>query len=205
MTKGSLAAHLDSMIRAVRAGETERFGEVVSALEADVRTLLAIMIPDKSRVPDLTHEAFVVAYVKLDEYCEGTDFAAWMKAIARNLASNERRRWIREQRFSARYAAAIEDDIVGPLVDRLTDQLEIRQQAQLLAALRECVAGLKKAARDAVERFYFNGASVADIAMSSGRSPGAIKVILFRARAALAECLAMKGWFTFGRGAQADE
>lgn len=202
MNKDVLNADLDFLVRAVRAGETERFGEVAARLDTSVRSVLAMMIPDKSLVPDLAHEVFVVAYLKLSDYREGTDFAAWVKAIARNLASNERRRWTRERRFSSRYASAIEEEIVGPIVDELTERIDLEQQTQLLDSLRECVAALGHAARDTVERFYFKGASVADIAAGSGRSPSATKVMLFRARAALAACLATKGWLTFGGGVQ---
>lgn len=204
MRKEALAHELDSVIRAVRAGDTERFGDIVSVLEAGVRAIFAIMIPDKSLVPDLTHETFVVAYLKLDEYRVGTDFAAWVKTIARNLASNERRRWFREQRFSSRYAVALEDGIVGPWLDELTERLDLEQQTQLLASLQDCLAGLRHAARTTIEHFYLRGLSVADIAASTGRSPGATRGMLFRARAALAQCLVAKGFFAFREDARGD-
>lgn len=194
MEKAAVATRLDFLVRAVRAGDSQRFGEVVSLLQTGVRSILAVMIPDTSLVPDLAHETFVVAYMKLDEYQEGTDFPAWVKTIARNLASNERRRWIRERRFTSRYATAIDNRIVGPMLDELTEKLELEQQTQLLASLNECLAELSPGARKTVELFYLKGQSVADIAASSGRSTGATKSQLFRARAALAECLAAKGW-----------
>jgi RNA polymerase sigma-70 factor, ECF subfamily len=183
---------LEMAIRAVRAGDRERYAEVVTALEARVRVLLSLMIPDRSLVEDLAHEVFVLAYLKLGDYSEGTDFAAWIKAIARNLAHNERRRWLRERKFTARYAVDLEDTIVGPAVDALLDQIDHNEKAELTRVLRDCVAALTTAAQETVRRFYFDGASVADISTRSGRSSSAIKVLLFRARAALADCMAEK-------------
>lgn len=188
-----ITSDLDSVIRAVRAGDRERYGEVVTLLEARVRVVLSLMLPDRSVVQDLAHEVFVVAYLKLAEYREGTDFAAWVKAIARNLAYNERRRWIREKKFTSRFAVAIEDDLIGSAIDVLVEKAEEGEKAEISVALRDCVAALSASARETIERFYFDDASVADIATNSGRTTGAIKVMLFRARAALAMCLAAKG------------
>jgi RNA polymerase sigma-70 factor (ECF subfamily) len=184
---------LDLVIRAVRAGDRQRYAEVVIALETRVRVVLSLMIPDRTLVEDLAHEVFVLAYLKLGEYSEGTDFSAWIKAIARNLAHNERRRWLRERKFTTRYVADIEDTLVGPAVDALIEQSEREEKAELWIVLHECIEGLGAVARETVRKFYFGGASVADISTQSGRSLSAIKVLLFRARAALVACMVGKG------------
>jgi len=90
-------SELDDHIRACRQGDPNRFEAVVKACEPTVRAVVAAMIPDENLVPDLTQEVFVIAYRKLESYRPGTDFRAWIRAIARNVAQNERRRWYRRR------------------------------------------------------------------------------------------------------------
>jgi RNA polymerase sigma-70 factor, ECF subfamily len=79
-------------IGAVLAGDREAYRQIITACEAKVRIVLAAILPVQDMVDDIAQEVFVTAYGKLRDYEPGSDFVAWLKAIARNLALNERRR-----------------------------------------------------------------------------------------------------------------
>src|SRR5579871_2137301 len=86
-------AHLDRIIEAVVGGDRESYRQVILRCEAMVRMILAAILPDPGGVDDVAQEVFVTAFGKLNQYQPGTDFELWLKAIARNLALNERKRW----------------------------------------------------------------------------------------------------------------
>lgn len=179
---------LDAHVRACLAGDLDRFAAIVKACEPKVRGVLAAMIPDADVIPDLTQEVFLTAYEKLATYRPGTNFTAWIRAIARNTAQNERRRWYRRQDLHLRYQAETEQQITQQ-VEEWVDSLP----EDALASLRSCVGELGGRTRDLVDGFYFQGRSLQRLADALKLSAGAAKVALHRARQAVGKCLHRKG------------
>jgi len=178
----------DEDIRKVLEGNIEQYGEVVRACEPVVRAVIAATVPDAGRVDDLTQETFLTAYRKLRRYRSGTNFTAWLRVIARNLALNERRRWIRRTEFLDRHRADLEAALekeIRAAVEALPDNA--------VAAVRECVAKLDNKTRALIENFYFKGLSVKELASQMKMTEGAIRVALFRARQEVAALLKKEG------------
>lgn len=175
---------VDAVVRDVVAGARDRYREIVARFEVSIRVLLAAMLADAATVEDLAHEVFITAFMKLGDYRPGTDFRAWLKAIARNVALSERRRWARQQKMERNYRRALDDLMERALAD-VADQLG----PEVLDSLRGCVDGLAEPARAVVVAYYFEDRDVADIAARAGRTASWVKIVLFRARAALAQCL----------------
>jgi len=178
----------DRLVDAVRDGEREAYRGIVSRHEAAVRVILAAMLPDASMVEDAAQEVFVTAYLKLGEYATGTDFASWVKAIARNVALNERRRRLRGQEVVRRYGAQI-----GELIQPACDAAAGGAGGEVLDGLRACVEELPPKARQLVRARYFEGCSSREIAATQRQSEPWVRVTLFRVRRALVDCLARKG------------
>jgi RNA polymerase sigma-70 factor (ECF subfamily) len=179
--------NFDPLVAAVLAGDREAYREIIGRCEAKVRVILAAMLPDKESVDDLAQEVFVTAYGKLRDYRPGTDFVAWLKAITRNLALNERRRWLRHQQFKDKFQAEMETAL-DPLITSAAERFE----GNVLEALRKCLAKLQEPSRQITEDFYFRGQSSEEIANRLNRNRGWVRLVLFRARAALAACLQLK-------------
>ncbi|MBA3847355.1 MAG: sigma-70 family RNA polymerase sigma factor [Planctomycetes bacterium] len=178
---------LDDVIARVRRGDREAYRRVIEATESVLRVVVAAIVPEAHQVEDVVQDAYVTAYTKLGDYRTGTNAVLWLKAIARNLALNERRRWCREQRrLNPRRAgnlAAIDAEVIAA-ADVAPDHL--------LEALRACLDRLGGVGREIVHAFYWSGASAEAIAASSGRTVGSVCVVLHRARAALADCVRRK-------------
>ena len=166
----------------------DRFTEVVTICEPRVRAVLAAMSPDPNVVPDLTQEVFLIAYQRLDSYQPGSNFLAWIRTIARNVAQNARRSWYRRQAMRERYQPEAER-LMAENIDRLVESLP----EETLEALRACVDGLGGRNKDLVDNFYFKGNSLDRIATFLKMSPTAAKVALHRARQAIGICLHRKG------------
>jgi RNA polymerase sigma-70 factor (ECF subfamily) len=180
--------NVDVWVEEVLAGKRERYRAVVESFEAPVRLVLGAIVPDRQAVDDLVHEVFFAAYLKLGEYQRGTDFRSWIKAFARNVALNERRRWLKQRQLSSRYDVEIEE-AATPLVDQFTALVD----GETLAHVRGCVNQLGEAARRVVERYYFEGASGEEIARKEGRKESWVHLVLHRARVAIGHCLENKG------------
>jgi RNA polymerase sigma-70 factor (ECF subfamily) len=179
---------VDQAVREVRQGCRESYRQVIDVCESKVRLVLAAVLPSPSLVEDLVQEVFIQAYHKLDEYRAGTDFIAWIREIARNLALNERRRWLRRQSATRRYRARIEETLERDLFEAAP-----KGEADAFAALRDCLRGLEDGVRQVVEKYYWQGLPGAAIAQALGRSAEWTRVVLHRAREALAHCLQNKG------------
>jgi RNA polymerase sigma-70 factor (ECF subfamily) len=179
---------IDRTVAAVLGGKRELYQAVIEACESAVRLTLAALLPDNDAVEDLAQETFVIAFAKLREYRPGSDFKAWIRAVARNLAFNERRRWVRKQSLLRRYRARIEE-AVAPRLETLT--ADLGDDASV--ALRHCVSQLQDHARGVVEAFYFDDLPSGKIAERFRRPASWVFVVLHRARVAIGQCLKSKG------------
>ncbi|MBM3883100.1 MAG: sigma-70 family RNA polymerase sigma factor [Verrucomicrobia bacterium] len=177
----------DALVATVLGGDLKAYRQIVERCEAKVRVILAAMLPDREGVEDLAQEVFVTTYAKLRDYRPGTDFEAWIKAITRNLALNERRRWLRYEGFKQKFQAEMET-VLDPLVTEATGRFE----GHVIEALRDCLGQLRDHARRITEDFYYRGHKTDLIAQNLNRTAGWVRLTLFRARAALADCLHLK-------------
>jgi RNA polymerase sigma-70 factor (ECF subfamily) len=179
---------IDRAVAAVNRGRRDVYRTVIEACENQVRLTLAALLPDGASVEDVAQETFVVAFSRLREYRIGTDFAAWIQAVARNMGLNERRRWLRKQSLLRRYRARIEETVAPGLED-----LSGRMTQDASKAIRQCVSQLQDHARGVVEAFYFDDLPSGKIAERFRRPASWVFVVLHRARQALGQCLKSKG------------
>ena len=176
---------IDRVVRDVLAGRVDAYRELIAFAEGRVRLVLASLLPDPASIDDLAQEVFLHIHDRLREYAPGSDFLAWAREIARNYALNERRRWLRRREATRRYRVRLERVLESDL-ERASDDTA-------LDALRDCLGRLEKTSRSVVESFYWDNRSGPDIADALGRSAEWVRVILHRARAAVARCLDAKG------------
>jgi RNA polymerase sigma-70 factor (ECF subfamily) len=180
--------NLDQIIAQIRAGNSDLYGKIVDEFERKVRAVVAAMIPDPNRIPDMTQEVFITAYRRLDSYRPGTNFPAWLSTIARNVAQNERRRWYRQREKEAGFKAEV-IHCVEPQIDRVMDDMP----EDTLDALKDCVSRLQGKSQDVMQGFYYKDRPLAELADRLRITENSAKVILHRARQAIGSCLQKKG------------
>lgn len=180
--------NLDEIIQRIIAGEADLYEEVVNEYEARVRSVVAAMIPDPNRVPDVTQETFITAYNCLGKYQPGTNFLAWIRTIARNMAQNERRKWYRNRDAHERHRVEVEE-LVEDEIFRIVDALP----EDVLDSLRGCVDGLGDKTKGLVDGFYFKEQAIKELSEALDLSISAVKVTLHRAREAIGKCMRRKG------------
>ena len=179
---------LDGLIARILAGNSDLYRGVVETYEGNIRAVISAMIPDPNQVPDVTQEVFLIAYQRLSTYRAGSNFSAWLRTIARNVAQNERRRWYRQRKQEEQFKAEVVRT-VEPHVDTVLGEIP----EDLLGALDECVTRLNGKSKEVTDGFYFRDRTLGDLAGRLGISMASAKVILHRARQAIGSCLQKKG------------
>lgn len=154
---------------------------VVQAHQRAVYGFLRARLHDGGTAEDLCQEVFL-------RYLTGRTIPAdrpgeqmaWLVGIARNVLREHVRRCVRRKEVS--WTALCLDVESGSADDGSADE-------ETLARLPACLDGLGQTARSALDMHYGESLRLAEIAGRFGRSEGAVKLLLFRARQAVRRCL----------------
>lgn len=152
--------------------------EVQLALRWYVQSLL----PGDLAAQDVAQQANATAWTKRAEFVPGTNFKAWIFAIARFEVLNYRKKQARDSRlvFGEELEQLLADDICE------ADDDTLRRHE----ALGNCLQKLREKDRELLlHRYTRSAGSLQDYAGSTGRSVGGLKVTLHRLRTALSECI----------------
>lgn len=172
---------VDSAIAATRNGDVEAFAQVIEACQAYVRAFIASFIADENDVNDLAQETFVFAYEHLDKYEMGTNFMAWLKAIARNKVMSHQRRG-RQKSDSRRQF--LTDRMLQRAVDLSPDGTEDR-----IVALDRCMEQLPKEQRSFLVSVTGRGTTLDEWSAEAGLAADVVRKRISRLYAALRDCI----------------
>jgi len=176
------------LVAATRAGEQAAFGELIDRHRPRAVGLARRFLRDPLEAEDAVQEALLQAFLRLEELREPERFGAWLFGIVANLAKMR-------LRASSRGIASLEELAGGMRVppgllaapDPTPEQaVEARE---LLRRLLTAIDGLPGGQRDVVLMHYVEGLSCQEIAALLGRSTGAVRVRLHRARHELRDLL----------------
>ncbi|MBN1420948.1 MAG: sigma-70 family RNA polymerase sigma factor [Planctomycetes bacterium] len=175
---------MDDAVRRVQGGDTAAFEEILRRFERPLRAWLAACGPPGVDVDEVAQQTFVAAFLRLDEYRAGTEFGAWLFAIARFRLKTEATRLRRVADYHARYG-----------IDLLRRELERRshERPDLVEArlehLKKCVDMLGEHLARYVSWRYEEEISLDEMASRTGRSVHAVKKQLWKIRRTLQECV----------------
>jgi RNA polymerase sigma-70 factor (ECF subfamily) len=131
---------------------------------------------------DLTQEVFLRAYAAHKRIDEQMGFRPWLFGIARNVL----REHVRRQRRRKEVAWAEMCLELEAAID------EEGLHEDVLAELPDCLSQLGESANHALRWHYFDGERIDAISLRLGRTLGAVKVLMVRARQSLKRCLVRK-------------
>lgn len=114
---------------------------------------------------------------RFDEYDFDRPFVGWALWIAKS-------RIVDFYRKQGRNQLVFSDDLLQRLSDTIAEQTEGRNRRR--EALETCLDGLPEKSRKLLDMRYVDDLSAADIATSVGSTSGSVRVLLTRARSALA-------------------
>ncbi len=150
---------------------------------------LEVLLKDEHLAQDVAQETFVSAYEALARFEDGEDFGKWLRGIARNKAlmhwrSMKRRPLVVDSRVIEGVEEAFSE------LDRKVEGGDWWEQRK--EALGDCLGGLSRHLREAIEEVYFNDRTIDETANSLGVKRSAVGQRLSRARNGLRECLKLK-------------
>ncbi len=178
---------VDDQIRKVQAGDLNAFAEIVRIYERPVRAWVVSRCLPGGDADEVAQKTFVQAFRRIDDYEIGTDFRAWLFAIARYQMMAECTRLKRLADYHTRYApVALNREIERRAAESDDDP------NQLLIFLRRCLKELDPQPRQILDLRYAEELPLAEIAELTDRSVGAIKKHLFTLRLKLHECIQRK-------------
>src|SRR5688500_12669790 len=108
---------LEEAVARVKAGQTDAFRDVVRQTAGLVRGYVGFFIMDKDAIDDIAQEVYLEIFNQISSYQAGTDFVAWVKAIARNSALAERRRRERKAQAHERHVLHLKSTIETKTID----------------------------------------------------------------------------------------
>jgi RNA polymerase sigma-70 factor (ECF subfamily) len=177
------ATLLDSTLDAARLQfeRQTRFLPLFLAHERRIHGFILTLVPSWSDADDLLQETSAVMWRKLDEFENGTDFAAWALTIARYQVLNYRKKQRRDR-------VVFSDETVEALADQMAS-MSPRHGEDSPDALEQCLAKLRSGDGDLIRWRYQPGATTQEVAERADRSIRAVYKALNRIHGQLLHCI----------------
>jgi len=174
------------IIRKCLNGDSEAFGFLVDKYRESVYAFAYSRLRSFDDAEDVAQDALLTAYEKITDLKQPSRFGAWLCSIAARKAS---RRWKSKAREQERNV--LDERPVSSEYD-VWDALEA---GELRRAATGLIQELSQLHREAIELYYFQGYTVAEIAKFLDVPPGTVKRRLHDARERLKAALSE----TFGQ------
>lgn len=169
----------EELVRAVRNGWVDSFGELVDRCAPGLLAFLHHRTGSVEDAEDLVQDTFVRAYLKLNQFDDRHKFTTWLYTIARNLAAG---------RSGRKTSLKINTEPISPhpAPEHILDMMQLR------TTLWSVARTLPRNQYEVLWLRYTHDMSVKDIARVMSRSPVSVKVMLHRARINMAKKLSRR-------------
>ena len=155
-----------------------RFAKIYSENQAGVYGYIYSLVPRASDAEEVFGQVTVVLWEKWDQFDQDTNFRAWARRIAYNVAMNYLRRHQRREQYLSDAA-----------IEQLAEEAETDDHWLRLRALAKCVDRLLPDQQKLVEMCYLAGAPVQVVAKKLGKTTAAVYKKLSRIRRNLHDCV----------------
>lgn len=161
----------------------EQFIRDITVQQHRLYGLILSMLPDPDQARDVLQETNVVIWKKFGDFTPGTNFGAWAAKIAYYQVASHRKTCGRDRHI-------FNDELISVLHNETeTAPSEATNKDDRIQALDTCMERLSDIDRKLLQQRYTKGNTVSDLAEQIGKSPSATRVLLFRLRHLLLECV----------------
>ncbi len=176
------------LIRKARRGDVEAFNVLVLRYQDRIFSLTARIMNDDASAADMTQDAFITAFRRLESF-RGGNFRSWLMRIATNTCYDELRRLKRRPATSLEDMPGADFDDGPPLPDDAPTPEQVAQQSELNRAIQDCIGALGEDQRVVLVLSDVEGFDYQSIAEQVGVKVGTVKSRLSRARVQVRDCL----------------
>ena len=169
------------LIARILDGHESDYGYFLERYGGEVFAIVSRLVPNHEDAEELTQDAFVRAYSRLDSFIGRSSFSTWVCRIAYTTTVS----WLRKKRIKY---LSIEDK--QGLSDREVD--EVLDDESRLDELQRAIALLRPDEQMLLELYYFESRPMADIAYILDVEQGTIATRLHRIRRKLYSMISRK-------------
>lgn len=169
------------LIARILDGHESDYGYFLERYGGEVFAIVSRLVPNREDAEELTQDAFVRAYNRLDSFVGRSSFSTWVCRIAYTTTIS----WLRKKRIKY---LSIEDR--PNLSDEEVD--EVLDNESRLDELRNAIALLRPDEQMLLEIFYYESRPIADIAYILDVEAGTIATRLHRIRRKLYSMISRK-------------
>lgn len=179
-----------ALIQIAQQGDLDAFNRLVLAYQDLAFNVAYRLMSDPAEAQDVTQDAFVSAYRKLDSF-RGGSFKAWLLRIVTNAGYDALRKRKRQPMVPLEPLTADDEEIESPswIADPGETPEDAAARAELGAAIQQCLDRLAVDFRTVVVLVDVQGLDYAEAAETVGKPLGTIKSRLARARVRMQDCL----------------
>jgi len=156
------------------------FVQLLTSHQSRLYAYVLSLLGDRNQAEDVMQETNTVLWRKAHDFEPGTNFGAWMLKVAYFQVMAHRQKLTRDR-------LVFDDSFMHGVAEDAEQHCESQEEKQRL--LSDCIEKLNERYQVLIRRRYTEGATLKSIASQSGQSENSIKQALFRARAALIECV----------------
>ncbi|PAW90271.1 MAG: RNA polymerase subunit sigma-70 [Pedosphaera sp. Tous-C6FEB] len=148
--------------------------------EPSVRAFVGVTVSGFQDVQDVVQQVALTVARRFEEYDEARPFLAWALWLAKSRIADHHRKRGREKVV---FSDALMDQLAEGFVERQPER-SARQEA-----LERCLARLPEKSRQMLQLRYENESSVEQVARTVESTAASVRVMLFRIRNLLADCI----------------
>lgn len=175
------------LIEDARRGSLDAFNALILRYQDMAYSAAYRLLGDPDLAADMTQEALIIAYRRLDSY-QGGSYRAWLQRIVTNRCLDELRRHKR-QRTDYLDDLAPDNDDGAPIAASTPTPEQAAQQNELQHAIQDCIGTLGTDQRAVLVLCDVQGMAYQEIADTLTTNIGTVKSRLARARLAMRVCL----------------
>jgi RNA polymerase sigma-70 factor, ECF subfamily len=179
-----------ALIQDAREGKLDSFNSLVLHYQDMAYNVAYRIMGEHGAAGDAAQEAFISAYKKLNQY-RGGSFKAWLLRIVTNACYDELRRRQRQPVTPLKPELDDGEVLENPfwLEDDSASPEEQTEEAELQAAIQQCINGLDEKFKTVLVLVDVEGLDYETAAEAAGTPLGTIKSRLARARERVQNCL----------------
>lgn len=179
------------MITAICAGEKKLFGELIRPYERTAYGMALSMLGNEADAEDVTQEACINAYLKLNTFRMESGFSTWLISIVLNEARGLLRKRHRKITESMDVSMQCGKILAHEVPDHRNVPSNLLLQQEMHTIIHEAISDLPETYREVFRLRDMDGLSMCESARILGVSETVIKVRLHRARRLLQRQLKM--------------
>ncbi len=172
-----------NLIERAKNGESQAFGILYDAYQPQIYRFVYIKVSHKEEAEDITHQVFLNAWRKIDEYDErGFPFSSWLYRIARNQVIDHYR--------------AKKEVVEIDILEETELELDIVEEADTKIATEKLMALIGKLSpveQDVLILRFVEEKTHEEVGKAVGKTPLAVRLIQHRAIKRLKNILEKNG------------